>query len=177
MKLQVNLRLMTLTLAMAALLLAAMIGCQAADSEPAAVGTTATATMRGPGGADMGTVTLTQGPQGALVMADLSGLEPGAHGFHIHEVGTCSPDFSAAGDHFTLEGVEHGYMNSGGQHLGDMPNIYADSATGRPAPTFSTPQLPWLKAPTTPYSIPTARQSSSTKREILTARTPAPAAG
>ena len=138
MKLEVNLRLMTLTGTLVALLLAAMLGCQAADSEPAAVGTTATATMRGPGGADMGTVTLTQGPQGALVMADLSGLEPGAHGFHIHEVGTCSPDFSAAGDHFTLEGVEHGYMNPGGQHLGDMPNIYAAGDGTARADVFNT---------------------------------------
>jgi Cu-Zn family superoxide dismutase len=73
----------------------------------------------------MGTVALIQGPQGVLLTVDLTGLTPGAHGFHIHETGRCSPDFAAAGDHFSLEGVEHGYMNPNGQHLGDMPNIYA----------------------------------------------------
>ena len=122
---RLNLRQIILPLALAASLLVVITGCQAGDSQPEGVGTTATAKMQGPDGADLGTVTLTQGPQGVLVMADLTGLAPGAHGFHIHEVGTCSPDFSAAGDHFTLEGVEHGYMNPNGQHLGDMPNIHA----------------------------------------------------
>ncbi len=73
----------------------------------------------------MGTVTLTQGSQGVLVSADLSGLTPGGHGFHIHETGSCKPDFSAAGDHFAPEGIEHGYFNQNGHHAGDLPNIYA----------------------------------------------------
>ena len=63
------------------------------------VGNEATAIMSGPDGEDMGTVALTQGPNGVLVSADVTGLSPGGHGFHIHEVGSCSPDFGAAGDH------------------------------------------------------------------------------
>ena len=121
----INLRRIILSAGVSTLLLAALAGCQSEESRPAGVGSTAEAVMQGPEGTAMGTVTLQQGPQGVLVSADLTGLAPGAHGFHIHETGTCSPDFSAAGDHFTLEGVEHGYMNPAGQHLGDMPNIYA----------------------------------------------------
>lgn len=120
-----NLKAMIFSAGAAALLLTALAGCQATESQPEAVGTTAAAEMRGPEGAAMGKVTLEQGPQGVLIKANLAGLPPGVHGFHIHEVGSCSPDFSAAGDHFTLEGVEHGYLNPAGQHLGDMPNIYA----------------------------------------------------
>ena len=122
---RLNIRRMILSAGVLALLLAAMAGCQTSDSPPEGVGTTAVAEMQGPDGASMGTVTLNQGPQGVLVNADLSGLAPGVHGFHIHETGSCSPDFSAAGDHFSLPGVEHGYLNPNGQHLGDMPNIYA----------------------------------------------------
>ena len=52
----------------------------------------------------MRTVTLTQGPHGVLISADVSGLSPGAHGFHIHAPGACAPDFAAAGDHFNPGG-------------------------------------------------------------------------
>ena len=81
--------------------------------------------MTGPDGADMGTVKLIQGSKGVLVMADLWGLSPGFHGFHVHTTGSCTPDFSAAGDHFSPSGAGHGYMNDEGPHAGDLPNIYA----------------------------------------------------
>ena len=125
MSMRFNIRGLVISAGLVVLLLAAMSGCQTGQSQPEGIGTTAVAEMQGPDGAPMGTVSLKQGPQGVLLSADLTGLAPGAHGFHIHETGTCSPDFAAAGDHFTLEGVEHGYMNPNGQHLGDMPNIYA----------------------------------------------------
>ena len=94
---------------------------------PSSVGATATAAMAGPDGADMGTVTLTQGPNGVLVSADVSGLSPGAHGFHIHAVGKCAPSFGEAGGHFAPDGSGHGFMHSGGHHAGDLPNIFAAS--------------------------------------------------
>ena len=112
-------------LGMLTALLVAVSGCQTEESAPSDVGAEASAEMRSPEGAAMGMVTLTQGPNGVLVSADVAGLAPGSHGFHIHEVGSCSPDFSAAGDHFAVGGQEHGYMNDGGDHAGDMPNIYA----------------------------------------------------
>lgn len=85
---------------------------------------TASATLKGPEGADLGTVTLTQTPSGVLVRAELRGLPEGAHGFHVHETGSCeAPGFDSAGGHFAGGGGSHGFMVEGGPHAGDMPNI------------------------------------------------------
>ena len=89
------------------------------------VGARAAALMSGPDGAAMGRVELTQGPNGVLISADVYGLSPGPHGFHIHSVGACSPDFSAAGGHFAPDGEGHGFMHADGHHAGDLPNIHA----------------------------------------------------
>ena len=106
--------------------LLALVGCQSEQQPavPSEVGATATAMMAAPDGSPMGTVALTQGQNGILVSADMTGLSHGWHGFHIHETGNCSPDFSAAGGHLTIEGQGHGFMQ-GDFHSGDMPNIYA----------------------------------------------------
>ena len=114
--------------ALFALALVASAACTAitdTSSGPTEVGATATAMLSGPDGEAMGTVSFTQTPHGVLVSADVSGLEPGGHGFHIHEFGSCSPDFSAAGDHFNPGDRTHGYYPDSGFHAGDMPNIYA----------------------------------------------------
>ncbi|MYA18755.1 MAG: superoxide dismutase family protein [Chloroflexi bacterium] len=95
------------------------------DSGPSSVGASASASLAGADGAAMGTVTLTQGPNGVLIKADVQGLSPGAHGFHIHSVGACTPDFSAAGGHYAPGGEGHGLMHEDGAHAGDLPNIHA----------------------------------------------------
>lgn len=98
------------------------------ESEPAApsdVGARAVAMMSGPDGAAMGTVTLTQVPSGVLVSAEVHGLSAGGHGFHIHGVGACAPDFTAAGGHFDPDETGHGLMVNDTPHPGDLPNIYA----------------------------------------------------
>ena len=95
------------------------------DSGPSSVGASASASLAGADGAAMGTVTLTQGPNGVLIEADVQGLSPGAHGFHIHSVGACTPDFSAAGGHYAPGGEGHGLMHEDGSHAGDLPNIHA----------------------------------------------------
>ena len=87
----------------------------------------ASAKMVGPDGKDMGTITLTETPNGVLINADLSNLSPGGHGFHIHEKGSCSPDFKAAGGHYNPDGKEHGLNNPKGHHAGDMPNIFVNA--------------------------------------------------
>ena len=96
------------------------------------VGLTAEATLESPDGDAMGTVTFRQVASGVLVMADVTGLAPGGHAFIIHEVGSCTPDFDAAGDHFNPEETEHGFIHSAwkrgestGGHGGDLPNVYA----------------------------------------------------
>ena len=97
------------------------------------VGLTAAATLESPDGDSVGTVTFLQAASGVLIMANVEGLAPGGHAFIIHETGTCTPDFNAAGDHFNPEEAEHGFIHSAWQrgesrgHSGDLPNIYAAS--------------------------------------------------
>ncbi|MBA2113506.1 superoxide dismutase family protein [Bremerella alba] len=55
-------------------------------------------------------------------------LEPGEHGFHIHEFGDLTKaDGSAAGGHFNPDGHEHG-APSAESHVGDLGNITADDS-------------------------------------------------
>ncbi len=75
-------------------------------------------------GTSAGTATLTQTPHGLLIEARLENLPEGAHGFHIHETGACAPDFGAAGGHYAPNGASHGYLNDGGFHAGDLPNVH-----------------------------------------------------
>ena len=131
MKLRLNL------LAAAALLAALALAACGGDSAPAAIGASASANLTGPDGAPMGTVTLTQGPHGVLISADVSGLSPGAHGFHIHALGACAPDFAAAGDHFNPRSGGHGFLHEDGAHAGDLPNIHAGADGAARADYFS----------------------------------------
>ncbi len=64
------------------------------------------------------------------VDADVSGLTPGKHGFHVHEFGDCSAaDGMSAGGHFNPEGHDHGAPGAK-SHPGDFGNLEAD-ANGR----------------------------------------------
>ena len=108
------------------------------------VGLTAEAALTSPNGDSVGTVTFLQAASGVLIMADLNGLTPGGHAFIVHETGSCTPDFSAAGDHFNPEDTEHGFVHSAwkrgetrGAHGGDLPNIYAASDGSARADFFS----------------------------------------
>lgn len=85
---------------------------------------TATAAMQDGAGQAVGTVTLQQHPNGVLVSADLKGLPGGAHGFHIHAVGSCDDGFKGAKGHFDPEGASHGWGFGSNMHAGDMPNIF-----------------------------------------------------
>lgn len=80
-------------------------------------------------GAPVGTLMMTEGPNGVLlrIAMEAGSLEPGWHGIHIHEVGDCSDHeaFEQAGDHLNPHGVEHGFLNPAGPHPADLPNIFA----------------------------------------------------
>ncbi len=78
-----------------------------------------------------GTVTFTEEGDGIRIVATVTGLTAGPHGFHAHEIGDCSaPDASSAGDHFNPGGTEHGAPDAaeGERHVGDFGNIEADDA-------------------------------------------------
>lgn len=65
------------------------------------------------------------------VVADLEGLAPGAHGFHVHQYGDCSaPDGTSAGGHFNPDGTPHGAPDASERHVGDLGNVSADD-TGK----------------------------------------------
>src|SRR3954466_3695947 len=77
-----------------------------------------------------GTLTLTERQQGSGTVVeftlDAKGLKPGKHGVHLHAVGKCEPDFTAAGGHFdpgpagnTDPDANHPF------HMGDIPNLEA----------------------------------------------------
>lgn len=76
-----------------------------------------------------GTVEFTPSADGIEIRADLTGLEQGTHGIHLHEVGNCTAaDASSAGDHFAPDGNPHGAPRDEAHHAGDLGNITADGS-------------------------------------------------
>lgn len=64
---------------------------------------------------------------GIRIVADIDGLTPGKHGFHIHEFGDCGgDDGAAAGAHFNPTNKKHGGPDSEERHVGDLGNLVAD---------------------------------------------------
>jgi Cu-Zn family superoxide dismutase len=74
-------------------------------------------------------VRFTQKGDKVAVSAEITGLTPGMHGFHIHEKGDCSSgDGMSAGGHFNPTGKPHGNPLSADHHAGDMPMILANAS-------------------------------------------------
>jgi Cu-Zn family superoxide dismutase len=74
-----------------------------------------------------GTVTFTEEADGVKVRAEITGLTPGNHGFHVHEFGDCSAaDASSAGAHFNPTHKPHAGPDTPERHVGDMGNVQAD---------------------------------------------------
>ena len=98
-------------------------------------------------GAEIGTVTLSDGPQGLVISPNLKGLPSGERGFHIHENPSCQPAEKdgvagaalAAGSHYNPHQVpNHGTTLTG--HLGDLPALYVNS-NGVANMTTTAPRL------------------------------------
>lgn len=75
-------------------------------------------------GNSVGTVALTETPNGTLLHARLAFMPAGTHAFHVHAIGKCRPPFKSAGGHFNPTDTNHGLMDADGMHAGDMPNIH-----------------------------------------------------
>jgi len=122
----------------------AWCGCKSHEQPELQHGTTRSSSAAGPAGmqqraAAVAVLSPTQGnnvhgmvffipeTEGVRVVADLTGLTPGKHGFHIHEKGDCStPDATSAGGHFNPEHSQHGAPTATMRHAGDFGNLTAN---------------------------------------------------
>jgi Cu-Zn family superoxide dismutase len=98
------------------------------DHAAAAAGTgkSATAVLKGKDGSKVNAkVVFKEGPDGVKVVAHIEGVEGGGvRGFHLHEVGDCTPpDFTSAGSHFNPTGAPHGAPTAPQHHAGDLGNV------------------------------------------------------
>jgi Cu-Zn family superoxide dismutase len=110
------------------------LACTVAENAPAATDASpdvaaAIAVLHPTEGNDVhGIVRFAHTPDGVQLTADVSGLAPGQHGFHVHALGDCSaPDGTSAGGHFNPEDMPHGGPLVAERHVGDMGNLGADS--------------------------------------------------
>ncbi|OEH94022.1 superoxide dismutase family protein [Bacillus solimangrovi] len=102
-----------------------LTACMQANANPSSM----EVEMYNPDGDPTGKAKLQEEANGVKIELDLSGLDSGWHGIHIHEQGKCEgPDFKSAGGHYNTEDKEHGLLNPKGPHVGDLPNIEADSS-------------------------------------------------
>lgn len=63
------------------------------------------------------------------VTVRVTGLKPGLHGMHLHAIGTCSPDFAAAGGHFDPGPAGNADVDMNHPfHMGDLPNLTVDAS-------------------------------------------------
>jgi Cu-Zn family superoxide dismutase len=83
----------------------------------------ARAELKDANGNTVGEAVLEQRGADVRITANFTGIPPGTHAFHIHEVGKCEPPFESAGGHFNPTGKQHGKDNPRGAHAGDLPNI------------------------------------------------------
>ncbi len=74
-----------------------------------------------------GTVVFTKDGSGIHVHAEISGLTPGEHGFHVHEYGVWSENGMSSGGHFNPTMAPHAGIDSKKRHVGDLGNITANS--------------------------------------------------
>ena len=88
---------------------------------------TATASLVDSTGARVGVATFSDSGGAGRLAISVTGLEPGLHGMHVHENGSCTtPDFQSAGSHFNPGSKQHGSRNSEGPHAGDLPNLMVE---------------------------------------------------
>lgn len=74
----------------------------------------------------IGIVRLQDTDEGLRMEVSIFGAEPGLHGIHIHETGSCADHGNAAGGHYNPDQVKHGFLPTDGfsqAHAGDFGNI------------------------------------------------------
>lgn len=114
-------------------LTALVLSCQTSQPKPAEEMSSAQAISRAVcmlyptvGNDVKGMVTFEQTDSGMHVVAELTGLTEGKHGFHIHEYGDISAaDGTSTGGHFNPDNQPHGAPTDAIRHVGDLGNITA----------------------------------------------------
>jgi Cu-Zn family superoxide dismutase len=99
-------------------------------------------------GEAIGTVTITESAYGLVFTPQLTRLQPGLHGFHVHEKPSCAPGEKegkkvpalAAGGHYDPQATGKHGLPWGDGHLGDLPALYV-AADGQAAYPVLAPRL------------------------------------
>jgi Cu-Zn family superoxide dismutase len=75
-----------------------------------------------------GSISFTQTGQGLRVQAQLQGLKPGTHAYHVHLYGDCSaPDGKSAGTHFNFQGSSENPPEDIQRITGNLGELEADA--------------------------------------------------
>lgn len=101
----------------------------------------------------VGSVTAADSNNGVVLNVDLHDLPPGAHGFHLHENGSCAPGAGAdgvaagmaAGGHYDPEKSGRHMGPAARGHLGDLPVIFIQTDEDGGVPYKTVLVAPYLK--------------------------------
>jgi Cu-Zn family superoxide dismutase len=99
-------------------------------------------------GKGIGTVTISEGPNGLVLTPQLTDLTPGVHGFHVHQNPDCAAGMKegkqvpglAAGGHYDPAGTGKHLGPQGAGHLGDLPALTV-GADGKATTAVVAPRL------------------------------------
>lgn len=99
-------------------------------------------------GKAIGTITVSETRFGLVFTPDLSGLQPGVYGFHVHEKPSCAPANKdgkmvpalSAGPHYDPNDTKQHGTPWGEGHLGDLP-VIAVAANGTATNPVLAPRL------------------------------------
>ena len=78
---------------------------------------------------EIGVFYIIESPSGIEILGNVTGLNPGKHGIHIHQYGNIGNKGKNAGTHYNPADVPHGYSPLGDlehAHPGDLGNIEVD---------------------------------------------------
>jgi superoxide dismutase, Cu-Zn family len=119
--------------------LGGLLACGESDtketSTPPASATVSLAALNG--STIAGSLTFTASGGNVVVTGSVTGLPPGVHGLHVHDVGNCGSSTAAdgtvtpggaAGGHWNPGMHDHGAPEATVSHLGDLGNITADAS-------------------------------------------------
>ena len=96
----------------------------------------------------IGSVTITESPNGLVFTPNLTDLPAGPHGYHVHETGSCAANqkdgkkmaAGAAGGHYDPNGTKQHLGPTGNGHMGDLPPLVV-GGDGRATVAVTAPRL------------------------------------